>query len=571
MPSTTTEQIDEYLSELTAASGRWATAPIREKIDFLQRSRELVLANAADWVAAAVRAKQLPDGSPLEGEEWTSGPYAVLSWIAAMEETLTALSKGVSPLDGFVVRQRPDGQTVVDVYPHNLQEKLLLNGYTAEVWMQPGITPSNLRDEMATFYRRPDHEGRVALVLGAGNIASIPPLDVLYKLYADGEVVLLKMNPVNEYLGPILAKALAPFVDAGFLRIVYGGGDVGAYLTSHPSVANVHITGSEHTHDVIVYGPGDDGLARKARDERLLDKPITSELGGVGATIIVPGPWKPSDYAFQAEHVATQKLHNSGFNCVASQVVVFPESWDGSTTLLTSIRETLRSAPPRPTYYPGAEDRRSQATAVYLDAERIDTASAARTLITDVDANDDKAYAFHEEFFAPIQATTKLPGANPAEFLRNAVRFANETLHGTLGVNIVIHPKTAKEYATELEQAIADLRFGTVAVNAWTAVGYLNPRATWGAFPGHTYDDVQSGIGVVHNAMLFAKPQKTVVRGPFRRFPQSLLGGPVTLSPRPPWFVTNKTAAKTGRLLTTLSADGKWRHIPAIFVSALRG
>ena len=83
-----------------------------------------------------------------------------------------------------------------------------------------------------------------------------------------------------------------------------------------------------------------------------------------------------------------------------------------------------------------------------------------------------------------------------------------------------------------LDQAIADLRYGTIAVNAWTGVGYLTARATWGAFPGHSTTDIQSGRGVVHNALLFERPQKSVVRGPFRPAPRSLAHGELALSPR---------------------------------------
>lgn len=49
--------------------------------------------------------------------------------------------------------------------------------------------------------------GGVALVLGAGNQASVAPLDVLHKLVAEDTVVVCKMNPVNEYVGPYLRCA----------------------------------------------------------------------------------------------------------------------------------------------------------------------------------------------------------------------------------------------------------------------------------------------------------------------------------------------------------------------------
>ena len=42
--------------------------------------------------------------------------------------------------DGSRVHERPDGQTVVEVYPHDLKERLLLHGFSAEVWMEPGVS-----------------------------------------------------------------------------------------------------------------------------------------------------------------------------------------------------------------------------------------------------------------------------------------------------------------------------------------------------------------------------------------------------------------------------------------------
>jgi aldehyde dehydrogenase (NAD(P)+) len=60
------------------------------------------------------------------------------------------------------------------------------------------------------------------------------------------------------------------------------------------------------------------------------------------------------------------------------------------------------------------------------------------------------------------------------------------------------------------------------------------------------------------------------VRGPFRPA-RSILNGEFTLSPRPPWFITNHTAAATGRLLTRFVASPRWAALPRIFASALRG
>ncbi|PBC65621.1 hypothetical protein BKI49_02565 [Streptomyces sp. Tue6028] len=170
----------------------------------------------------------------------------------------------------------------------------------------------------------------------------------------------------------------------------------------------------------------------------------------------------------------------------------------------------------------------------------------------------------------PVLAALELL-SGPRTFLDEAVRAANEKFTGTLGVNLVAHPRTMAALGPALDEAVAELRYGTVALNAWTGVGYLTATATWGAFPGHTLDDVQSGIGVVHNALLLDGPERTVVRGPFRPAPRSILHGEMAMSPKPPWFVGNRAAATTGRLLTGFAAAPGWSALPAIFASALRG
>ena len=143
----------------------------------------------------------------------------------------------------------------------------------------------------------------------------------------------------------------------GYLAFAYGGADVGEYLTRHDAVQAIHITGSARTHDLIVYGPGEEGQRRKAADDRLIAKPINSELGGVGGTIVLPGPWTEADFRYQSEHVVTQKLHNSGHNCVASQVLILPAEWDGGASMLREVRRRLDESEPRVAYYPGTEER----------------------------------------------------------------------------------------------------------------------------------------------------------------------------------------------------------------------
>ncbi len=566
--------LDAAVAELRERKDRWARLPAAKKIPYLVRMRRTAGEVAERWVRAAAEAKGIPAGSPLAGEEWMSGPWALTFALNRLIETMRAVARGdTPPLKPGAVRTRAGGQVVVDVFPLNLYDTLLVNGVTAEVWMQPGVTPENLAETMAVFYKRRDPEGKVALVLGAGNIASIPPLDALYKLYAEGSVCLLKMNPVNSYLGPFLEDIFAPLIADGYLRVAYGGTDVGEYLCAHPGVDELHMTGSDKTHDAIVFGTGAEGAARKRADTPLNSKPMSSELGNVSPTIVVPGPWSEADFRFQAEHIATQKMHNGGFNCIAAQVLVMPEGWEGTPTLLQTVRDTLRDLPPRDPYYPGAAGRRQAFVAAHPEAETLDPpgVDVSRTLIPDVGPGDRNDVCFRTEAFAGVLAETTLPGADAATFLRNAVTFCNDTLWGTLGANILTHPKTARELGPAFEQAVADLRYGCVAVNAWTGVGFLLAQTSWGAYPGHARDDIGSGVGVVHNTFLFDRPQKSVVRAPFAPFPRSVATGEWTILPKPPWFVTNKQAHNVGRRLVQFEVRPGMRHLPGIFADALRG
>ena len=66
-----------------------------------------------------------------------------------------------------------------------------------------------------------------------------------------------------------------------------------------------------------------------------------------------------------------------------------------------------------------------------------------------------------------------------------------------------------------VEQAIADLRYGSVVVNHWGALAHFMMVTPWGAFPGNEPFDIQSGAGFVNNPLMFDRPQKSVIRAFF--------------------------------------------------------
>lgn len=150
------------------------------------------------------------------------------------------------------------------------------------------------------------------------------------------------MNPVNDYLGPWYEKVLAPLVERDWIRIAYGGAEAGQYLVSHKLVDAVHLTGSQATHDAIVWGPG----ASKTGKPRLA-KPVTAELGNVTPMVIVPGDWTEAEMEYWAEMVVFAKYQNAGHNCAAAEVLVTDRSWPLRTRFLAKVKAAFQRYPSR--------------------------------------------------------------------------------------------------------------------------------------------------------------------------------------------------------------------------------
>jgi acyl-CoA reductase-like NAD-dependent aldehyde dehydrogenase len=554
-PALDTRALDDCLERLTARKDAWARLSAAERAPFLRAAIDGVLEVADEWVGRACASKQVALDSGIAGQDWVSGP---MTTVRGLRLFVQALEAGGRPRPPKIWR-RPDGQLVARVLPASLMDRAIFSGMSAEVWIQPGCPATQGR-----IYRQKERGeasfGKVALVLGAGNIASIPPLDVISKLVIDDEVVLLKMNPVNEYLLPPFRRAFGALFDAGFVDAVAGPPEVGQYLCQHPLVHTIHLTGSDRTHDAIVWGPPSEQAVRKATREPVVDKPVTSELGCVTPVIVVPGRWSSADLQFQARQVASMVAHNASFNCTAAKVLVVASGWIQRQAFFECLRAALSRMEPRVAYYPGAQERYARFMARYPSAEvvgRTGTGIVPWTIAWDVPprAGED---ALCTEAFCGVLSVVTLEGATPDAFLPRAVTFANTDIWGNLSCVLLVDPRTARQHGGALDQAIADLQYGGIAVNAWTGANFSLGCTTWGAFPGNAPENIKSGRGTVHNTFLFDHPQKSVVRAPFR------------IHPTPIWFTDHRSLATLGRRLTWFEAHPSWFELPAIGFGALR-
>ncbi len=554
--STPRQQLDEATAALNQHATEFARLGAGEKAALLRECLPRLVDAADGWVAAGCRAKGL---SPqYAGEEWIAGPWISTRIARLLCESLEAIQVHGHPFLGRGAYHGSDGRYRIKVFPENAFGKVLYTGFSGTVLMEPGVDQDEAVRRQAAFYQRHDPEGRVALILGAGNVTSIPAGDTLSKMFVDGCVVLLKMNPVNEWAGPFLEHAFAPLVRRGFLRIVYGGVEEGEYLVRHKAVDTIHITGSNLSHDNIVWGPpGTERDRRMALSEPLCDKPITSELGNVSPVAIVPYTYSDAELLFQAEHVATMVTNNASFNCNAAKMLITSSRWPQRERFLDMLGEKLARTPTRKAYYPGTIDRYNAIIGKRDAVQKFGQEGKEKlawTLVRGIDTKDPDEPLCREEAFCGILGETSLASADPVEFLFMAVDLMNNRLWGTLNACIIIHPRLEADATVgkALDTAILDLRYGTVGINLWPAVGFGTGTMPWGGYPTSSLTDIQSGSGWVHNTYMLDGIDKAVLRGP------------ITIKPKPVWFSDNTKCAAVGPRLVRMDAKPGWGQIPGI-------
>lgn len=545
-PRTSRAALDVRLERLRSQANAFARLAAAEKATLLREVGLRFAAHAERMVELGCAAKGIDPKLPVAGEEWFSTVAISLRALRLFANALAEVATRGAPALSFL---SSDGETRVRLTPHELYDRAIFMGWSCEAWMAPGASPDSIRGAQARFYAEREPEGHVVLVLGAGNVGSISVLDVLYHSFVEGGVCLLKMSPVNAYLGPLYEDAFKPLIDRGFLAMAYGGAEEGEYLVYHPLVEAVHVTGSADTHDRIVWGPpGPERDARKRASQPLLERRVTSELGNVSPVLVVPAHYDARELDALAHNVAGMVMHNASFNCNAAKMIVTAASWPQREAFLERLGSLFASNRPRPSYYPGAESRFEQLLA---DVPRAQIRQYGEgvvgalpwTLVRDLSPSS-ASPLFRVEPFCSIVSETALPVRDVEAFLAAAPTFANDELWGTLNV-MLIAPRSVTdqpELALLLERAVTELNYGTVGVNVWPAVGFGLGLPPWGGAPGGTLSDVQSGIGWGHNAALLDDVRKVVVRGPLLGFP------------RPFWYPGNAQLRELGQSLAAMEA-----------------
>lgn len=503
--------VDAAVEKLAANRDTWRNLPAERKLELLYELRDRAIEHGPDWALASARVRGVEPGGPaghVVGLAWYIGLGMFGATLRALIETYEQFLATRSFPPPTAVRKRPDGQFVVTVYPRDKQDEVAFQDWRSEIWIEPGKPVSQ-----GAAWEQP---GAVVAALGGGNFECA--WEAMTKIFGELKVCIYKPNPVNASAFEVVERVLQPLVDAGCLAFAHP--DAGPELIAHEGVDELIMTGSCTTYDRIVWGPdGEQAKAKKAGKKRT-DKPFDAELGGVSPWVVVPGRWTDKQLDHHAAQIVSAKSINLGAVCASPQLIVVDRDWPQREQFLERVRHHLHQLMPTPGYYPGSRERRDAFRAEYPDAvevgpdERALDSQLDVLFITDADPH---STVTQREAFGPVLAEVALDGGGDAgAFLDRAVAYCNDEIFGSLSMTLLIHPDTQTALGeARVEQAVADLEFGSVGINTWTTFVAASGALPWGAFPKHGPEDIQSGTGWVHNLHLYDHPQKVVVWSPF--------------------------------------------------------
>ena len=128
-PASSAAKLDEAVARTREGAGRLLRLSLDDRVALARVMQAGYLAVARDSVHAACAAKGIRLGTPLEGEEWTAGPWMVVRHLRLIQQALLALKHAGNTPVGERGRTA-DGRLTVQVFPGRLDRRHPLQGRT---------------------------------------------------------------------------------------------------------------------------------------------------------------------------------------------------------------------------------------------------------------------------------------------------------------------------------------------------------------------------------------------------------------------------------------------------------
>jgi len=513
---------------------RWAATPPAERLHLLEQVRENLQRFGDELGASDARMK-----NDLIGEDVYSVPVSKFATVVIMA---TAVTAAIEVYEGLVHGEMPkplsvtnvdDGLYDIKVFPSSTKDRLLHADRTDVIRVKGEPKQVNPMDKPA---------GIIA-VLGAGNYSS--SLEMIKAIFFENCAVVHKPHHLNAETDKVWAKVMQPLVNHRVLA--FADHDQGRALTPLPGLSKIYFTGGTGTAKAILSAT---------------DTPLVSECGGNNPCIVVPGdrPWTDKELTHQAQQIVTTRKLNGGAICGSVQTLVTSEHWPQREAFLDAIRKAVvEDTPAEGTYYPGSGEVKERFLEAYPDGEVLkpEGGKHRNSEVVLIAGAEEESYATENEAFCQILSEVPLDvPANATDFLPRAVAFCNTHLHGTLGSSILIDEDTKKAHQAVLDQAVTDMEYGAVAINAMPPFVFLSPWLTWGG--NEEGKEFVSGAGNFGNAMCFENVEKSILTTGF-------------MSPGH-MIKTNKAAFDDmATNMTRYAVEPSWMNLTCLVGDAVRG
>lgn len=483
---TATEAINQLRPDV------WSKTSIEDRTRVLEQIQQNIKTYADNLAKSDKKMK-----NKQANEKIYSDSIAKVATIVPLTNTLTAcidlykaLEKDGEPLKPISINKVKDNLYDIHVFPKEIKDKIMYGkrkDYIRVKGEPKQVSPMEKPTE-------------IIAVLGAGNYSSSS--EMVKALFLENCAVVHKPHQLNEETDQIWAKIFKPLVDIGALSFCLA--DQGQELTKDKRLSKIYFTGSSETAKAIMNST---------------DTKLVSEYGGNNPCIIVPGvrAWTKKEIKHQAVQIATMAKLNGGAVCGRPQTIVTCKNWAQREEFLLALKDALEIyTPAAGTYYPGSEKviqgfKKNCPEAKILKPQNGKYKSGEFILITDAPEND---YCVTHEAFCQILSEVPLDTTtNVKVFLEKAVDFCNTKLLGTLGSCIIIDEDTKKAHKADLANAISEMNYGGIAINAMPPFIFLNPYLTWG---GHDSDkDLVSGHGHFGNLLCYENIEKSIIYDSF--------------------------------------------------------
>ena len=178
----------ETVAERARETARdFARTPVSRKLAALHEVRARLGARGHELARLGATAKDIAERQGRFGEELLAGAVIIQRYVRLLAESLEQIRERGAPLIGDERVQRlANGEVSARVMPHSLADRALFMPYAIDVRLAAHVDAADVRSAQASFYRESAPQGSVVAVMGGGNVASIPALDLLHECFVAG-------------------------------------------------------------------------------------------------------------------------------------------------------------------------------------------------------------------------------------------------------------------------------------------------------------------------------------------------------------------------------------------------